>query len=198
MRAAIALLTALIGLIAILTPQPTPETHTVALAAAEGMPVATTEPVPEPGPLLIVIGKGKRPGTVLVDLPPLTETDACGAKKPDFGGHEVLTTGQLVSDVEEQIWDAFAAECQGHRFIRIARCEGLNAAAGWDPAFISTTGDAGIFQHNQIHNAKGELLEGVWPERVQTVEGAINNAVLLYLRDGLTAWQNSKHCWAKP
>lgn len=100
--------------------------------------------------------------------------------------------------VEQAIHDRWEARFpgEGPLAVEMARCEGWNSTARFDPAHISPTGDAGLFQINQIHGRTGGLIEGRWPAAVQTVDGNIGVALDLRGRDGLGPWANSRHCWA--
>jgi len=101
--------------------------------------------------------------------------------------------------VEQEIHDEWEASFpgEGPLAVEIARCEGWNAAANFDIAFISRTSDVGPFQINQIHGRPGGIIEGRWPIAAQTLQG--NIAVALELRrisGGFSDWSASRHCWA--
>ena len=103
---------------------------------------------------------------------------------------------QPADPVETAIWNAFEIRFgEGCTAVRVARCEGWNAVANWDLAHISPTSDAGPFQINQIHGRTGGIVEGAWPEAVQTLGGNITAALELRGRAGnWRDWSASRHC----
>lgn len=114
-----------------------------------------------------------------------------------FAGCLPAAAQDAVEDTIRETWEArFPGE--GDMAVDVARCEGWNATAGWDPAHISVSGDAGVMQINQIHGQPGELIEGRWPGAVQTVAGNLAVAMDLRARDGWAPWARSQHCWGSP
>ena len=120
------------------------------------------------------------------------------AGPPDSGRPAGCTVTQPVDEVEAAFLAAFTVrygDCVGWWSVRMIRCEAHNPAGNYDPAFISPTGDAGPAQINQIHGRPGGIIEGRWPEAVQTVPGNIAAALELYRQSGTQPWANSGHCW---
>ena len=96
--------------------------------------------------------------------------------------------------VERAIADAFSEAGRAGCVVLVARCEGWNAVADYDLAHISGSGDVGPMQINQIHGQRGGIIEGRWPEAVQTLEGNIWAALELHRQGGWQPWKNSRHC----
>ena len=119
---------------------------------------------------------------------------------PDDGG-QLMADGVPLGVIREAVWlDGQRRWCDGANWLAIARCEGLNAAANWDAAYIRANADAGLFQINQIHGGPSGLLAGRWPSVAQTVYGIL--AAAAQLRDhaeslGLSPyqpWYKSRYC----
>lgn len=121
---------------------------------------------------------------VLVQLPeatqePVTATAGCPAP---------------VDHVERAFVGAFAVAGRSGCVVAVIRCEGWNATANYDLTHISPTGDVGPAQINQIHGQRGGIIEGRWPEAVQTLDGNIWAALELHRQGGWYPWKNSRHC----
>lgn len=104
----------------------------------------------------------------------------------------------------DHVEQAFTTAFTGRQgcIVAVIRCEGHNqyawdmaAAQGVPPvAVISPTGDAGPAQINQIHGQPGGIIEGRWPQAVQTLHGNIAAALALHDAAGWAPWRNSRHC----
>lgn len=126
----------------------------------------------------------------------MPDRSACDWRNPPpFDMPGVMADGTPRAVVATAIWQTGEAWwCDGRRWLRLAVCEGFNAASGWDPAHISPTDDVGLFQINWVHGKEGGLIAGGWPEAVDTVAENIEVAVRLRVRDGIQPWFMSDDC----
>lgn len=78
--------------------------------------------------------------------------------------------------------------------VAISICEsGLRQYTASGEVLISKTGDHGLFQINQIHLVEAAKL-GM---DIDTLQGNIDFAALLYQKNHLKDWENSRPCWSK-
>jgi hypothetical protein len=74
----------------------------------------------------------------------------------------------------------------------IALCE--SSLQHWDKdgnVIRSKTGDSGLFQINDVHREEAHKL-GI---NIDSLDGNIQFAKMLYDRNGVRDWKWSKHCW---
>jgi hypothetical protein len=134
-----------------------------------------------------------------LNLPPaieivLDEGDLEGHDLPVFQSPAPVVAGcpAPVDYVEQAFADAFAGRTGC--IVLVIRCEGWNRVGEYNLAHISPTSDVGPAQINQIHGQRGGIIEGRWPEAVQTLEGNIWATLQLHNYDGWSPWKNSRHC----
>lgn len=94
---------------------------------------------------------------------------------------EIVVEKTIEEKVREEFKDAPI-------MIEVARCE-----SGFKNVPGNTSDDFGPFQINQVHLKE---LEKMGLDRTN-VDDSIKYARVLYEKNGLRDWKNSKHCWGK-
>lgn len=114
------------------------------------------------------------------------------AQQPSFPVAEVSTTSP---EGVESVLEAKLGPTSP--LIAVAQCESQMRqfdASGGVLRGIKDTDDTGVFQINRRYHLKAAQALGI---DIDTLEGNVEYAEILYKANGLADWQASKYCWDK-